>query len=110
MYNLSDSCKDMANRILINLSETAEGRSLINDTECLAEAANTLLKMSALEEEEDKNATDHQIGIMINICDVFYNVMTAKHARISGEDSILLSLLQFAKHYGSKTDFLYADE
>ena len=31
--------------------------------------------------------------------------MTAKHARISGEDSILLSLLQFAKHYGSKTDF-----
>ena len=54
MYNLSDSCKDMANRILINLSETAEGRSLINDTECLAEAANTLLKMSALEEEEDK--------------------------------------------------------
>ena len=84
MYNLSDSCKDMANRILINLSETAEGRSLINDTECLSEAANTLLKMSAIEEQEDKDATDYQIGIMILISR-FLQCYEAKKARISGK-------------------------
>ena len=106
MYNLSDLCKDMANRILINLSESAEGRLLIDDTECLAEAANALLKMSAIEEQKDKNATEHQIGIMVHICDVFYNVMTAKKVRVSCKDSVLLAVLQFAKAYGAKADFV----
>ena len=109
MYQLSDHCKDMANRILINLSEQKDGRLIINDTECLTEAAHTLLNMSVIDESVEENqvndTTELQMNIMINICDIFYNVMTAKIARIHGNSTMLEALLLFGKNYGKAIDF-----
>ncbi len=108
MYQLRDMCKDMANRILINLSKETEGRVIIEETECLTEAARALMNMSMIDESNEIDAKDcdgFKLNMMVNICDIFYNVMTAKKARINGNGAMLEALLLFGNMYGKFIDF-----
>jgi hypothetical protein len=88
MYDINNMCRDMANKILINLSATAKGRNTLNDGDALRPAAECILRVETAHTEEPT------IAILKDICKVFFNVFTAKEGRIEPLPEVLPALLK----------------
>ena len=95
MYSINNMTRDMANRILINLTVTVEGRLIVKNGNVLRSAAETILR----QENETKLTEEPTLQIYEDIIQLFYNIFLSKEGRFDPMPVVLEAIIQFVEDY-----------